>query len=73
MAGDEELADAFGSRATGHDSTNRGHRGRERMRVNSPRPRKQPEVTVEAVVAMAGGVELTGACETIPRGHETLN
>ena len=29
--------------------------------------------TAEAEVAMAGGVELTGAREMGPRGHETLN
>jgi len=61
MAGDEELVGAFGSGATSHGSTNQGHRGREGMQAKSPRPRKQPEVTAEAAVAMAGGAEVHGA------------
>ena len=70
MAGDEELAGALGSGATGHGSTNRGHRGREGMQATSPRPRKRPEDAADAVVAMAAGVKLVGAHELGPRGQE---
>ena len=73
MAGNEEHADVYSSVAMGHGSKNRGHRGREGVRVNSPRPRMGPEVMAEAVVAMAGGVELMGANEMGSRGQETRN
>ena len=73
MAGDEELADALGSGATGHGSTNRGHRGREEVMGNPPRPRTGPEVTAEAVVTMAGGGKVDGARGLGPRGYETRN
>ena len=69
MASDEELAGALGSGAMGHGSMNRGHRGREGVQETSPRPRMRPEVTAEAVVAMAGGVKLVGAHELGPRGQ----
>ena len=70
MAGNEELAGTLGSGATGHSSTNRGHRGREEVQATSPRPRMRPEDTTKAVVAMAGGVKLVGAHELGPRGQE---
>ena len=70
MAGDEELAGVRGSGAMGHGLMNRGHRGREGVQATSPRPRMRPEVTAEAVVAMAGGVKLVGAHELGPRGQE---
>jgi len=40
MAGGEELAGALGTGATGHGSTNQGHRGREGVQANSPRLRE---------------------------------
>ena len=61
MAGGEELVGARGSRPIGHGSTNRGHRGRDGVHVNSPRPRERPEDAAEAVVAMAGGGKVPGA------------
>ena len=70
MAGDEELAGALVSGATGHGSTNRGHRGREGMQADSPRSRKRPEDAADAAVAMAGSVKLLGACGLGPRDHE---
>ena len=73
MAGGKEVTGARETRSTGHGSKNRGHQGREGVRANSPRPRTGLEDMAEAVVAMAGGVELMCARETSPRGHETLN
>ena len=62
MAGGKEVTGARGLGPTGHGSKNRGHRGREGVEGNPPRPRLRPEVMAEAVVAMAGDAELSGAC-----------
>ena len=62
MAGGKEVTGAHGLGPTGHCSKNRGHRGREGVEGNPPRPRLWPEVMAEAVVAMAGDAELSGAC-----------
>ena len=71
MAGGKEVTDARGLGATGHGSTNRRHRGIEGVQATSPRPRTRSEDAADAVVAMAGGVKVHGACELGPRGHET--
>ena len=73
IAGGEKLAGALGLGATGHGSTNRGHRGREEVQVTSPRPRMRPEDTVGRVVAMAGDAEVLGPRGLGLRGHETRN
>ena len=73
MASGEELAGALGTGATGHGSMNRGHRGREGVHVNSPRPRERPKDAAEVVVAMAGGGKVDGAHVLGARGHETRN
>ena len=62
MAGGKEVTDAHGLGSMGHGLKNRGHRGREGVHANSPRPRRQPEDTVGAMAAMAGGVKHVGAC-----------
>ena len=62
MAGGKGVTGAHGLGSTGHSLKNRGHRGREGVKGNPPRPRLRPEVMAEAVVAMASGVELSGAC-----------
>ena len=73
MAGGKEVTDARGLGATGHGSTNRGHRGREGVRANSPRPRERPEDAAEVEVAMAGGGKVDGARGLGARGHEMRN
>ena len=73
MAGGEELTGTLGTGAMGHGSMNRGHRGREGVHANSPRPRERPENAAEAVVAMAGDAEVDGAHGLGARGHETRN
>ena len=49
----------------------KGTGGEKGVQATSPRSRMRPEVTVEEVVAMAGGVKLPGARGLGPRGHET--
>ena len=73
MAGGEEVVGERETRPSCHGSTNRGHRGREGVKVISPRPRTRSEDTTDAVVAMAGGVKVHGAHGLGPRGHETRN
>ena len=73
MAGGKEVTGACGLGSTGHGSKNRGHRGREGVRTNLPRPRTGLEDAAEAEVAMAGGGKVDGARGLGARGHETRN
>ena len=61
MAGGKEVTGAHGLGSTGYGSKNRGHRGKEGVRANSPRPRTGSEVAVGTVAAMAGDKEVTDA------------
>ena len=63
MDGGKKVTGARGLGSTGHGSKNRGHREREREPGNSARPIRRPENAAEAAVAMAGGMELPGACD----------
>jgi len=63
MAGSMELTGVISTGATVHGSMNREHREREREQGISARPIRRPEDVAEAAVAMAGGRELSGACE----------
>jgi len=71
MAGGKEVTGVSKTRSSGLGSCIQEHRGREGVKGHPPRPRLRPEVMAEAVVAMAGSVELTGAHETGSKGHET--
>ena len=73
MAGGKEVTGASETRSSSLGLRIREHWGREGVKGNPRRPRLRPEVMAEAVVAMAGGVELTSARETGSRGHETRN
>ena len=71
---DDEITPASGkARPTGHGVPNRRHRGKKRGLANSPGPREWSEGAAEAEVAMAGGMELSGARETSPTSHESPN
>ena len=76
MAGGEELTGTLGTGAMGHGSMNRGHRGREGVHANSPRPRERSEDAAEAVVAKAAmrrSTTLTDwALEAMKRGIESM-
>ena len=50
-----------------------GTGGKKRGSANSPGPREWSEGAAEAEVAMAGGMELSGARETSPTSHESPN
>ena len=61
MAYGEEVVGEWETRPSGHDSTNRGRREREKVKAISPRPRTWPEDTADAVVTMAGSEKVPGA------------
>ena len=71
LAGGVEHSGEHGLGATVHGSMNREHREMEGVLTNTSRPRRRPEGKAEAAVAMAGGQELSGACEESSRSHET--
>jgi len=60
MAAARKLAGERETRPSGHDSMNRGRRGREEVKAISPSPRTRPEDTADAVVAMASGENPAG-------------
>ena len=70
MAGGVEITGARVTRPTGLGFRIREHQENERVKGNSPRPIRRPENTAEVTVAMAGSMELTGACKTRSTGHE---
>lgn len=59
IAGGKEVTSALGTGPTGLGLLIQEHRGIEGVKGNQPRLKTRPEDTVGAVVAMAGGVELT--------------
>ena len=69
IAGGKEVVGEWETRPSGLGLRIREHRGRKGVHATSARPRTGPEVTAEAVVAMAGGVKLVGAHELGPRGQ----